>query len=326
MTRNDAWRPSASFAMMRRRGKLLRDLRDYFWQAGVLEVETPVCSRFANTDPAIDSFKTNYTGPDAAQGLALYLQTSPEFPMKRLLSAGSGAIYQICKVFRDGELGGRHNPEFTLLEWYRPEYDHLMLMDEVADVVNAVSDTKLLVEKLTYQAAFEQFLQINPHTADIEQLRANAIDNQLPGIEDLELDRDGWLDLLLSHLIEPHLGEQKMTFLYDYPASQAALAKVSAESPAVAERFELYMSGIEIANGYHELDDPDEQKQRFTKDNQCRLEAGRSTLPMDEWLLEGLSEGLPHCSGVALGVDRLLMVLSGCSTINDVISFDFSRA
>ncbi|MES9939164.1 MAG: EF-P lysine aminoacylase EpmA [Candidatus Thiodiazotropha sp. 6PLUC2] len=326
MTRNDDWRPSASFAMLRRRAKLLRDIRDYFWQAGVLEVETPVCSRFANTDPAIDCFSTNYTGPEAAQGLALYLQTSPEFPMKRLLCAGSGPIYQICKAFRDGELGGRHNPEFTLLEWYRPEYDHLRLMNEVADFVNAVSDRALPVEKLTYREAFQQFLQIDPHIVDIEQLRACAIENKLPGVEDLVLDRDGWLDLLLSHLIEPHLGEQKMTFLYDYPASQAALAKVRQQSPAVAERFELYMSGVEIANGFHELDDAEEQKRRFTEDNQRRLEAGRSSLPMDEWLLKGLSEGLPHCSGVALGLDRLLMVLSGCDKIEDVISFGFFRA
>ncbi|MCG7893240.1 MAG: EF-P lysine aminoacylase GenX [Candidatus Thiodiazotropha taylori] len=326
MSQLDQWRPSASLGMMRRRASVLREIREFFWRAGVLEVETPVCSRFAATDPAIDSFETRYTGPQAAQGLPLYLQTSPEFPMKRLLCADSGPIYQICKVFREGELGDRHNPEFTLLEWYRPGFDHHKLMQEVADLVNLLSDEVLPVERLSYAEAFQQNLKVDPHNATIEQLRAAAIDHGLPGIEDLELDRDGWLNLLLSHLIEPGLGQQKMTFLYDYPASQAALARVSGDSPAVAERFELYISGVEIANGFHELDDSAEQQRRFEKDNNQRLETGRPAVPMDEWLLQALEQGLPACAGVALGIDRLMMVLTGSDNIRDVISFGLDRA
>lgn len=326
MSRLDAWRPSASFAMMRHRASMLRNIRDYFRQAGVLEVETPICSQFANTDPAIDSFTTSYTGPGAAQGRQLYLQTSPEFPMKRLLCAGSGPIYQICKVFRDGELGARHNPEFTLLEWYRPDYDQHALMDEVAELVNVLSEAPVAVEKLTYAEAFQRSLKIDPHQATIEQLMQCAIDHHLPGADDLILGRDGWLDLLLSHLIEPHLGERGMCFLYNYPASQAALAKLSGASPPVAERFELYLAGVEIANGFHELDDAEEQKQRFIKDNNLRQAEHRPTLPMDERLLEALVEGLPDCSGVALGIDRLLMVLAGKRDIKEVVSFDLDRA
>jgi lysyl-tRNA synthetase class 2 len=312
--------------MIRRRSKLLRDVREFFWLAGVLEVETPVCSRFGTTDPGIESFSTRYTGPGAHRGLALYLQTSPEFPMKRLLCAGSGPIYQICKVFRDGELGSRHNPEFTLLEWYRPGYDHHALMDEVASLVNRLSDAPFEVEKLTYRQVFEHTLQIDPHQADVARLKQCAIDHALPGAEDLLLNRDGWLDLLLSHLIEPYLGDNVMTFLYDYPASQAALARVSGESPPLAQRFELYLSGIEIANGFHELDDPMEQRQRFMTDNHRRQSENRATIPMDQRLLEALTNGLPACAGVALGIDRLLMVLEGCRDIREVVCFDFGRA
>jgi lysyl-tRNA synthetase class 2 len=246
--------------------------------------------------------------------------------MKRLLCAESGPIYQICKVFREGELGDRHNPEFTLLEWYRLGFDHHKLMDEVAELVNLLVDDPLPVERLTYGEAFQQTLDVDPYVAAVEQLKETAINHQLPGIEDLILDRDGWLNLLLSHLIEPGLGQQKMTFLYDYPASQAALAKVSGNSPAVAERFELYVSGIEIANGFHELDDSQEQQRRFEKENTQRLQQGRPSVPMDEWLLDALAEGLPPCAGVALGIDRLMMVLTGSEAIRDVISFDIGRA
>jgi lysyl-tRNA synthetase class 2 len=312
--------------MIGRRAELLRDVREFFWQAGVLEVETPVCSRFGTTDPGIESFTTRYTGPEAPQGLALYLQTSPEFPMKRLLCAGSGPIYQICKVFRDGELGSRHNPEFTLLEWYRPGYDHHALMDEVAGLVNRLSDVPLAVEKLTYRQAFERTLQIDPHQADVELLKQCAINQALPGAEDLTLNRDGWLDLLLSHLIEPHLGDNAMTFLYDYPASQAALARIGGESPPLAQRFELYLSGLEIANGFYELDDPTEQRQRFIVDNHMRQTENRVAIPMDERLLEALTNGMPACAGVALGIDRLLMVLEGCWDIREVVCFDLGRA
>jgi len=320
------WRPSASLDLLRERAGLLARMRDFFREAGVLEVETPVCSRFGTTDPSLQSLMSLYTGPGAPGGQRLYLQTSPEFPMKRLLAAGSGPIYQICKVFRDGELGRRHNPEFTLLEWYRPGYDHHRLMDEVAALVNRVGERSLPLEKLSYREAFQRFLQLDPHTATLPELKAAALAGEVPGAETLQLDRDGWLDLLLTQRVEPDLGRDRMTFLYDYPASQAALARLRPGNPPVAERFELYLGGIEIANGFHELGDVSEQKGRFASDNRRRREQGLPGVAMDERLLEALAEGLPGCAGVALGIDRLLMYLQGCAEIRRVLAFDFSRA
>jgi lysyl-tRNA synthetase class 2 len=313
--------------MIRRRARLLQEIRAFFRKAGVLEVETPVCSRFAATDPAIESFETDYQGPGVAQGSALYLQTSPEFFMKRLLCAGIGSIYQICKVFRNGEWGRRHHPEFTLLEWYRVGYDHHDLMDEVARLIQNLHSAELSVEKYTYQEIFEHRLQLNPHQADMEQLRQCAIAQKVPNAEDLVLHHcDQWLDLLLTHLIEPHLGNSGLTFVYDYPTTQAALAKIREGTPPVAERFELYWKGVEIANGFHELQDSREQRLRFEDDNRERQRNGLPFRPMDQWLLEALSEAMPPSAGVAIGIDRLMMTLYSCCDIREVVCFDFSRA
>jgi elongation factor P--(R)-beta-lysine ligase len=321
------WRPSASLEMLRARADLLARIRDFFRHAGVLEVETPACSRFGVTDPAIESLTTRYTGPGAAQGGLRYLHTSPEFPMKRLLAAGSGPIYQLCRVFRNGELGSRHNPEFSLLEWYRPGFDHHQLMHEVACLIRSLADRDLPIERLSYAEAFERQLGIEPHTATVQQLQASAIEHQIAGAEDLLLeDRDGWLDLLLSHLIEPHLGVEGMTFLYDYPSTQAALSRVRPGNPSVAERFELYLSGVEIANGFHELVDAAEQRQRFLDDNRRREAMGLATVPPDEHLLAALEAGMPDSAGVAVGVDRLLMILTGSRHIRQTLAFDAERA
>jgi lysyl-tRNA synthetase class 2 len=306
---------------------MLGHIRQFFDQIGVLEVETPVCSQFAATDPAIESFTTRYTGPEAVQGLDLYLHTSPEFPMKRLLAAGSGPIYQICRVFRDGELGRRHNPEFSLLEWYRPGLDYHQLMVEVASLINTLSEQPLQVEKLTYAEVFEDRLGLNPHAAGVDRLRQCAIEQGVTGAGTLPIEgRDAWLDLLLSHLIEPRLGQIGMTFLYDYPASQAALARVRPDRYPVAERFELYMQGIEIANGFQELTDGEQQRARFSEDNRRRLASQQKEVPMDEALLQALGSGIPACSGVALGLDRLLMVLTDTPDIRRIVTFDISRA
>jgi elongation factor P--(R)-beta-lysine ligase len=321
------WRPSAAMEMIRARAELLGRIREFFRLAGVLEVETPACSRYGVTDPAIDSLSTRYTGPGAAQGLNLYLQTSPEFPMKRLLAAGSGPIYQLCRVFRDGELGRRHNPEFTLLEWYRPGFDHLRLMHEVAALIGHLAGRPMAQERLSYGEAFQRYLGIDPHAADSASLQRCAVERGVPGADELHMaQRDGWLDLLLSHLIEPHLGRDGMTFIYDYPASQAALARIRPGNPPLAERFELYLDGMEIANGFHELADAQEQRRRFLDDNRRRHQAGRPAVPMDEALLAALASGLPDCAGVALGVDRLLMSLTGSDTIGQVLAFDLNRA
>ncbi|RRS33301.1 MAG: lysyl-tRNA synthetase [Gammaproteobacteria bacterium (ex Lamellibrachia satsuma)] len=324
---NSDWRPVATQEMLRARAGLLADIRTFFRQTGVLEIETPVCSRFGVTDPSIESFTTRYTGPGAAHGETLYLHTSPEFPMKRLLAAGSGPIYQICKVFRGGELGTRHNPEFTLLEWYRPGFDHLALMDEVASLVNAVLPSALPVEHVSYGEAFQRYLGIDPHAASAECLRQCAIDAGISDAETLSLDgADAWLDLLLTQRIEHHLGRERLSFLFDYPASQAALAKVRQGTPAVAERFELYLEGIEIANGFHELTDAQEQQRRFEQENAIREERGLPTVPMDRNLLSGLASGMPECAGVALGIDRLLMRVTNVASIEEVLAFPYLHA
>jgi lysyl-tRNA synthetase class 2 len=292
-----------------------------------MEVETPVCSAYGGTDPALASLTSRYTGPGAPQGQDLFLHTSPEFPMKRLLAAGCGPIYQICRVFRDGEAGRLHNPEFTLLEWYRPGFDHHRLMEELAELINSLLPEPRPVERLSYGELFQRYLAINPHRARVDELRQCAEGNNIPGVDSLQLaERDGWLDLLLSHLIEPELGRDRLTFVYDYPASQASLARLREGDPPVAQRFELYMGGMELANGFFELTDAQEQRHRFAADNSRRQREGLPQVPMDEHLLAALKRGLPECAGVALGIDRLLMVLTGASHIREVLAFPLDRA
>ncbi|MES9906718.1 MAG: EF-P lysine aminoacylase EpmA, partial [Sedimenticola sp.] len=308
-TSSESWRPTATPDTLRARGRLLSVIREFFRQLDVMEVDTPACSRSAGTDPALESFTIRYNGPGAVSGQALYLHTSPEFPMKRLLAAGSGPIYQICKVFRDGEAGRYHNPEFTLLEWYRPGFDHHRLMDEVEMLIMEVLPASLPVKRVSYADLFREHLAIDPHSCTLEQLRNCA--RQLPGVASLDLpDIDAWLNLLLTHLIEPNLGEG-LCFVYNYPASQASLARLAEGNPTVAERFELYLGGVEIANGFHELTDAAEQRHRFQQEQEKRRQLGLPIVPMDEALLQALEAGLPDCAGVALGVDRLLMQVIG---------------
>lgn len=322
------WEPAAPLSALALRAQLLVRLRDFFAQRQVLEVETPILSSAAATDPQLESFATRYTGPGAAQGQRLYLHTSPEFFMKRLLAAGSGPIYQICKVFRNGEAGRLHNPEFTLLEWYRPGFDHHRLMDEVEALVRyALAPWCALGagERLTYREAFLRHAGLDPHAADRSRLAACAAAHDLHPPE-ATLSVDAWRDLLLTHLVEPQLGQNGPTFLYDYPASQAALARIRPDTPALAERFELYIEGVELANGYHELGDANAQRARFKADSTARRAAGQDEAPIDERLLAALAHGLPDCAGVALGVDRLLMLASGARSLEEVLAFPISRA
>lgn len=319
----DAWRPGADLPMLRLRARTLDRVRAFFAGRGVLEVETPALSAAATTDPHIESFATAYRGPGRAPA-PLYLHTSPEFPMKRLLAAGSGPIYQICKVFRQGECGRLHNPEFTLLEWYRPGFDHRRLMDEVEALVLPILG-RPAAERLSYAEAFARHLDLDPHRADAATLAACAARHGI-AVDGLGADRDGWLALLLTHLVEPHLGRGRPTFLYDYPASQAALARVRAGEPPLAERFELYVDGVELANGFHELADAAEQRRRFAADREARRAAGLPLVPMDEHLLAALAHGLPDCAGVALGFDRLLMLAAGVEEIGRVVAFPIDRA
>lgn len=325
------WRPTGTLDILRHRAELLTRLRRYFAQQGVLEVDTPLLASAGTTDPHIPSFSFSDTMSSSPDGATRrYLNTSPEFAMKRLLAAGSGPIYQVCKAFRQGEQGRHHNPEFSLLEWYRPGFDHHQLMQDVAALVGelAVGAREFgTVEYLSYHDCFQQHLGLNPHTATAQMLRDSAQQNGLPVVCGLaDDDQDAWLDLLMSFCVQPQLGKGHLCFVYDYPENQAALARIRPGSPAVAERFELFIDGIELANGFHELQDVDEQRARFEADLRQRQTKGLEPIVLDERLLAALEAGLPACAGVALGLDRVLMVLSGAQSLRDVLSFDYGRS
>jgi elongation factor P--(R)-beta-lysine ligase len=303
---------------------MLGRIRGFFADAGVMEVETPVASRAATTDPVLQSLLTSWAGA-GSRSQTLYLQTSPELPMKRLLAAGSGSIFQICKVFRDGERGRLHHPEFSLLEWYRPGLGYRDLMTEVASLVRRVlGRPELRAESLSYRELFLRHLGLDPLTADSQSLRRAGED--IPGARGMDLGRDGWLDLLLTQRIENRLGRGCLTFVYDYPPSQAALARIRRDAEPVAERFELYLEGVELANGFQELTDVTEQRRRFHADLQERVASGMARAPSDEAFLAALEAGMPETAGVALGLDRLLMIATGKDHIDDVLAFPVERA
>lgn len=322
------WRPSCAPEALRLRAGLLARMRAFFEARGVLEVDTPALSRAAVTDPALASFAVDWHGPEPGR---LWLQTSPEYAMKRLLAAGSGPIWQLAKVFRDGEAGRRHNPEFSLLEWYRPGFDHHALMDEVIDLVSELLAGRRALaepERIRYQDAFLQHAGVDPFAADVPALRVACTRHALvppPGMPEAQVEP--WLDLLLSHVIEPRLGCGRLSFLYDYPPAQAALACIRRdETPAVGSRFELYLDGVELANGFHELGDAGEQRARFEADNRARVRAALPVMPIDEALLAALASGLPACAGVALGFDRLLMLAANAGGLDAVLAFPVDRA
>ena len=304
---------------------MLADLRRYFADAGVLEVETPLACSSAGTDPALQPLLARYQGPCFPHGTELYLQTSPEFAMKRLLAAGTGAIYQICKAFRDGEAGRLHNPEFSILEWYRPGYTVDQLMAEVATVARvALGRTDLAVEQHRYAELFAAAFGVDVFDSSAQQLRALALRHNVLGAESMELARDGWLDLLMSHLIQPGLGRHGLCFVTDYPASQAALARLNPDRRTAA-RFELFLAGVELANGFHELTETEEQAARFEADNCRRRAQGLRSIRVDRRLLGAMQHGLPDCAGVAVGLDRLLMLRLGASDLDSVLSFSLQR-
>jgi lysyl-tRNA synthetase class 2 len=322
---DSGWRPGADLHALHTRAAMLAELRRYFAAAGVLEVETPLACRTAGTDPALEPLRLRYTGPGFARGTELYLQTSPEFAMKRLLAAGSGPIYQICKAFRDGEAGRRHNPEFSILEWYRPGFDADRLMEEVAAVVRlALAGADLGVERRSFAGLFRDAFDIDVFAAKADELQALARRHDVLGAEGMLLERDGWLDLLMSHLIQPGLGRDCLCFVTDYPASQAALARLNPDGRSAA-RFELFHRGLELANGFDELTDVDEQAARFEADNCRRRARGLRPVRVDRRLLGALQHGVPACAGVAVGLDRLLMLRLGVDDIDAVLSFSLQR-
>ncbi|MCL9780408.1 elongation factor P--(R)-beta-lysine ligase [Vibrio sp. S4M6] len=319
------WKPSATKAALQKRAKVITQIRQFFQQRDVLEVDTPAMSHATVTDIHLHTFSTEFVGPGYADGRKLYLMTSPEFHMKRLLAAGSGCIYQICKSFRNEENGRFHNPEFTMLEWYRVGFDHHDLMDEMDELFQLVLGCHQ-AHRMTYQQAFLNILNVCPLEAPLEQLKQVARALGLDDIANTEDDRDTLLQLLFSVGIEPKIGQQDPVFVYDFPASQAALAKINQQDPRVADRFEAYFKGIELANGFHELDNPVEQRRRFESDNHTRRNMGLAPQPIDEHLLAALEQGLPQCAGVAVGVDRLIMLATDAQHIDEVTAFPFPRA
>lgn len=314
------WQSTATFNTLQARASLLQVIRQFFAERGVMEVETPSLSLGTVTDVHLASFPVPGLTDSGEPG---YLQTSPEYAMKRLLASGSGPIYQICKAFRREETSRQHNPEFTMLEWYRPGFSLPELMDEVGSLLQQVLD-RSEIPRFTYQQLFQQHLQIDPHSIETQQLREvllGKINMDISGLDDTDC-----LQLLMNHYIEPAL--PSACFVYDYPVAQAALARIEhdGQGVAVAQRFELYCGGMELANGYHELSDAEEQRPRFAKDQARRKELGLPSIAADQRLLAALEHGLPDCSGVALGVDRLLMVKLGVNSIEEVLSFPGDRA
>jgi len=320
------WQPSAAPDALRLRASVNRRVRDFMAERGVLEVETPVLSRAGNTDPNIASFNVAFSGRTDGAPRTRWLRTSPEFALKRLLAAGMGDCYELGRVFRDGEAGGRHNPEFTMLEWYRVGIDHVQLARETVELVAAclalVGRFANVVET-TYGALYLAHLGVDPHRADEASLR-DALGDVC--VDPAGLTRDDWLDLLMTHRIQPTFRDDTIHVVHDYPASQCALARVRDGDPPVAERFELYLGPLELANGYHELLDAREQRARFDRDSARRSRAGHASVPMDDALLDALAAGMPGCAGVALGVDRLLMAMRGTSRTAHVPGFGVPRA
>ncbi|PZO09016.1 MAG: EF-P lysine aminoacylase GenX [Lysobacteraceae bacterium] len=319
------WKPTANLKALRLRADLYALVRRFFAERGVLEVETPVLSCAGNTDPNIESFALRFDGPRAAGEATRWLRTSPEFPLKRLLAAGVGDCYELGRVFRNGEAGKRHNPEFTMLEWYRVGMDHHQLMDEVSELLKAaltLAGRRATVRDTSFRQLYQDKFGFDPMLAAEDELRSPL---QVYGIDPAGLTRDDWLDLLMTHLIQPTIPANRIVLVYDYPASQCALAKVRAGDPPLAERFEVFLGPLEVANGYHELNDAAEQRRRFEADLDRRRARNAATPALDERLLASLPK-LPECAGVALGVDRLLMALMATEKISDVLAFPFERA
>jgi len=327
------WRTQASKDILLERALMLKKIRAFFDDKNVVEVETPLLSHRSTTDPHLDSLQSRF------RDSVCYLNTSPEYAMKRLLASWGQSIFQICKAFRDDELGTNHNPEFTLLEWYQPGYDMQTLMAELADLIsiiclaanNVAISRKPDFEYVSYQQAFENTVGINPHQTTTLECRAVTLANDIEVPQGLGTDDDeinDWLDWLLTQSVLPTFNQKGFTFLYDYPASQCSLAKVAANEQdiLVAQRFELFYGENELANGFHELTDADEQLQRFKLENKARQKLGKKCGRIDEHFISALDHGLPDCSGVAMGLDRLLMVLTKTKTIEQVLTFSWQNA
>jgi len=325
----DDWRPTASLEVLTLRAELLQRIRRFFQELGFLEVETPLLSADTIVDRHLDPFAVIPGDPGNGHSAAakpLWLQTSPELGMKRLLAAGAEAIFQIARAFRRGELGRLHNPEFTIVEWYRVGDDTHRAIALLSDLCEVLLH-RGAAETITYAEAFERHTGENPHVASVQALRQAAarLDVAVPAgfAED---DRDGWLDLLFCECVQPHLGHQRPAIVCDFPASQAALAQLRHDNPPVAERFELFVDGVELANGYYELTSAEEYRCRVSRQNRWRLCDGKSPLPEHSRLLAAMEHGLPSAAGCALGFDRVVMLAADAGSVAEVMAFPFTRA
>jgi lysyl-tRNA synthetase class 2 len=319
------WQPSAEFVTLQARANFMSKIRQFFATRNITEVETPILSQGTVTDVHLNVFSTQYLGARSSQQCTLYLQTSPEYAMKRMLCAGSGDIYQIAKAFRNEQSGRLHNPEFTLLEWYRLGWNDEQLMDEIDQFMQYILQTEP-AEIISYQQVFLRFTQLDPLDCSLKQLQEYCVAKGFAQLAREERDKDVLLQLLFSHQIEPYLGEHRHCFVTDFPATQSALARINKDDPRVAKRFELYFKGLELANGYHELTDADEHAKRFKSDNLVRKSKGKPQRPIDRQFMTALESGLPDCAGVALGIDRLFMLERQAKHIRDVLAFDADRA
>lgn len=337
------WRPTCTIELLHLRARMLAELRQFFAERSVLEVETPLLSRSIGTDPHLEFFTTEYLSPgmvcmpEACREQArwspmrqtLFLQTSPEFAMKRLLAAGSGSIYQIGKAFRNGESGRFHNPEFTMLEWYRVGFTLPQLMDEIADLIGGLFSGQSLQEtqRTSYQDVFVTFTGLDPLVFSYRNYCAYASECGLSEAAAIcGHDHAVWLDFIFSHKVQPHLGKNALCMVYSYPACQSSLARINEQCALVTDRVELFINGIELGNGYYELTDAAEQSTRFDKELAIRQQQKLPVSVKDQHLIAALQSGLPGCSGVAIGLDRLLMLLSGSASIDQVLSFSIDRA
>ena len=309
MTQNSTlWQPSCSIELLQKRARMLNCIRAFFLERNVLEVETPLLSHACGTEPQLDFFTTIF---EFAKPEKLFLQTSPEFAMKRLLAAGSGSIYQICKAFRNNEVGRFHNPEFTILEWYRVGFDLNDLMDEVEGLFAELSEYKFESPKrIFYAEIFEHYTGLNALVFSFETYSAFAIQHEIQEVITFcGKNHAIWLDYLFSFFVQPHLGENGLCLIYGYPACQSALARLNQDNSLVADRFEVFLNGIELGNGFYELSDSIEQNRRFNNEIQLREREDLPKVVKDKRLLAALKSGLPDCSGIAIGLDRLLMTL-----------------
>ena len=324
----NAWQPTCSMNMLRLRAQVLGDIRRFFLDRAVLEVETPLLSHSSGTDPQLDFFTTDYCSPPLRH--TLFLQTSPEFAMKRLLAAGSGSIYQIGKAFRNGESGRFHNPEFTLLEWYRVGYTLPQLMDEIAELMAVLFGSRRSLgtaQRFSYQEIFYQYTNLNPLDFSYQDYCAYAQHNHMPeAVSICGHDHALWLDFIFSHKVQPQLGENAVCMVHGYPACQSSLARINEYNSQITDRVEVFIEGIELGNGYYELINAAEQDRRFDQEIAIRQQKKSSVAVKDKHLIAALAAGLPACSGMAIGLDRLLMLLTNTASIDDVLNFPVHRA